>query len=130
MRKPAAITLGQANFGLYPMGNGLTRLETRFLGEPNTVERLKGKIGKAIEGEEAAELGLVTAAYEDFDWDDELRVMLEERTEFLARRHDRHGSESPFRWSGDNGNEDFRSSHRLAKLDLPAAQRNRRAGRA
>ncbi|MGC2043534.1 MAG: benzoyl-CoA-dihydrodiol lyase, partial [Pseudolabrys sp.] len=81
-RKPAAITLGQANFGLYPMGNGLTRLETRFLGEPNTVERLKGKIGKAIEGEEAAELGLVTAAYEDFDWDDELRVMLEERTSF------------------------------------------------
>ncbi|MGB7577346.1 MAG: 2,3-epoxybenzoyl-CoA dihydrolase, partial [Pseudolabrys sp.] len=55
-RKPAAITLGQANFGLYPMGNGLTRLETRFLGEPNTVERLKEKIGTAIEGEEAAEL--------------------------------------------------------------------------
>ncbi|MGB7616365.1 MAG: 2,3-epoxybenzoyl-CoA dihydrolase, partial [Pseudolabrys sp.] len=81
-RKPAAITLGQANFGLYPMGNGLTRLETRFLGEPNTVERLKEKIGTAIEGEEAAELGLVTAAYEDFDWDDELRVMLEERTSF------------------------------------------------
>src|SRR6185312_3684388 len=63
-RKAAAITLGQANFGFYPMGNGLTRLETRF------------------EGEQAAELGLVTTAYEDFDWDDELRVMLEERTSF------------------------------------------------
>jgi benzoyl-CoA-dihydrodiol lyase len=81
-RKPAAITLGQANFGFYPMGNGLTRLETRFLGEPKTLETLKGKIGRPVEGEEAAELGLVTAAYEDFDWDDELRVMLEERTSF------------------------------------------------
>ena len=81
-RKPAAITLGQANFGSYPMGNGLTRLETRFLGEPKTLETLKGKIGQPVEGEEAAELGLVTAAYEDFDWDDELRVMLEERTSF------------------------------------------------
>ena len=81
-RKAAAITLGQANFGFYPMGNGLTRLETRFLGEPKTLETLKGKIGQPAEGEGAAELGLVTAAYEDFDWDDELRVMLEERTSF------------------------------------------------
>jgi benzoyl-CoA-dihydrodiol lyase len=81
-RKPAAITLGQANFGFYPMGNGLTRLQTRFLGEPDTLAELRGKTGVAVEGEEAAELGLVTAAYEDFDWDDELRVMLEERTSF------------------------------------------------
>src|SRR5690349_20518442 len=81
-RKPAAITLGPANFGFYPMGNGLTRLQTRFLGEPETLAGLKGKTGVAIEGEEAAERGLVTAAYEDFDWDDELRVMLEERTSF------------------------------------------------
>ncbi len=81
-RKPAAITLGRANFGSYPMGNGLTRLETRFLGEPDTLKRAKDKVGVALEGEQAADLGLVTAAYEDFDWDDELRVMLEERTSF------------------------------------------------
>jgi benzoyl-CoA-dihydrodiol lyase len=81
-RKPAAITLGQANFGFYPMGNGLTRLETRFLGEPKILDTLKGRIGEGVEGEEASELGIVTAAYEDFDWDDELRVMLEERTSF------------------------------------------------
>ena len=81
-RPPAAITLGQANFGFYPMGNGLTRLQTRFLGEPETLERVKAKIGEPLEGEEAAELGLVTMAYEDFDWDDELRVMLEERASF------------------------------------------------
>jgi len=81
-RKPAAITLGEANFVFYPMGNGLTRLATRFLGEPQTLDAAKRKIGAPIEGEEAAEFGLVTMAYEDFDWDDELRVMLEERTSF------------------------------------------------
>jgi benzoyl-CoA-dihydrodiol lyase len=81
-RKAAAITLGQANFGFYPMGNGLTRLQTRFLGEPEQVDTLKNRIGEPIEGEEAAALGLVTIAYEDFDWDDELRVMLEERVSF------------------------------------------------
>jgi benzoyl-CoA-dihydrodiol lyase len=81
-RQPAALTLGQANFGWYPMGNGLTRLQTRFLGEPETLEKAKAKTGAAIEGEEAAALGLVTMAYEDFDWDDEVRVMLEERASF------------------------------------------------
>jgi benzoyl-CoA-dihydrodiol lyase len=80
--QPAAITLSAANFGPYPMGNGLTRLQTRFLGEPDTLTQAKAKIGAPIEGEAAAELGLVTVAYEDFDFDDELRVMLEERTSF------------------------------------------------
>jgi benzoyl-CoA-dihydrodiol lyase len=78
-RPPATITLGAANFGFYPMGNGLTRLQSRFLGEPKSLETAKGKVDAAIEGEEAAELGLVTFAYEDFDWDDELRMMIEER---------------------------------------------------
>jgi benzoyl-CoA-dihydrodiol lyase len=81
-RPPAAITLGQANFGLYPMGNGLTRLATRFLGEPQSLERAKEIIGAPLEAEAAEALGLVTAAIEDFDWDDELRVMIEERTSF------------------------------------------------
>lgn len=81
-RPPASIVLGQANFGFYPMGNGLTRLESRFLGEPEGLSRAKSKIGSAIEGEEAMEVGLVTLAFEDFDWEDELRVMLEERTSF------------------------------------------------
>ena len=81
-RKAAAITLGQANFGFYPMGNDLTRLQTCFYGEPDAVKAAQGKIGLAIEAEEATELGLITFAYEDFDWDDELRVMLEERSSF------------------------------------------------
>ena len=78
-RSPAALTLGSANFGNYPMGNGLTRLQSRFLGEPKMLETAQAKIGVALEGEAAVELGLVTFAYEDFDWDDELRVMIEER---------------------------------------------------
>jgi len=78
-RPPASITLGRANFGFYPMGNGLTRLQSRFLGELEALDNAEKKIGMALEGEEAAELGLVTFAYEDFDWDDELRVMIEER---------------------------------------------------
>jgi len=81
-RAPAVLTLGEANFGWYPMGNGLTRLQTRFLGEPEALDVARQKIGTAIDGEEAAALGLVTMAYEDFDWDDELRVMLEERASF------------------------------------------------
>jgi benzoyl-CoA-dihydrodiol lyase len=81
-RPPAAILLGPANFGAYPMGNGLTRLQTRFLGEPDHVGNAEKKSGTPIAGEEAIKLGLVTVAYDDIDYDDELRVMLEERTSF------------------------------------------------
>jgi benzoyl-CoA-dihydrodiol lyase len=81
-KEPAAITLGRANFGPYPMGNGLTRLETRFLGEPDTLRAAQDSSGKPLDAETANDLGLVTFAYEDFDWDDELRVMMEERASF------------------------------------------------
>ncbi|HXW24509.1 MAG TPA: benzoyl-CoA-dihydrodiol lyase, partial [Xanthobacteraceae bacterium] len=81
-RPPAAIVLGRANFGPYPMGNGLTRLATRFLGEPESVARAEQKIGQPLDSEQALAAGLVTAAYEDFDWADEMRVMIEERTSF------------------------------------------------
>ena len=97
-RKPAAITLGQANFGFYPMGNGQTRLQTRFLGEPETLDKLKAMTAKPIEGEEAAELGLVTMAYEDFDWDDELRILLEERASFSPEAMT--GMEANLRFAG------------------------------
>src|SRR5262249_60709211 len=69
-RPPATITLSRANFGTYPMGNGLTRLATRFLGEPQTVAHAESKIGDPFDSEAAVELGLVTAAFEDFDWAD------------------------------------------------------------
>ena len=64
------------------MGNGLTRLQARFLGEPDSVKVAQSKIGVAVEAEEADSMGLITTAYESFDWDDELRVMLEERASF------------------------------------------------
>jgi benzoyl-CoA-dihydrodiol lyase len=78
-RAPASIVLSEANFGLYPMSNGLTRLQARFSSEPATTEATKARIGAALETEAAEELGLITFAREDFDWDDELRVMIEER---------------------------------------------------
>ena len=81
-RPAAAITLGQANFGFYPMANGLTRLATRFIGNPAHVDELRAKIGAPLEAEEADALGLVTGIVESYDWDDEVRVMLEERASF------------------------------------------------
>lgn len=81
-RQPASIVLGAANFGFYPMGNGLARLQTRFLGEPERVGELEQKGATRMEAEAALAAGLVTFALEDFDWDDELRVMLEERASF------------------------------------------------
>lgn len=81
-RNMAAITLSEGNFGTYPMGNDLTRLQTRFLGTPEQVESLRGSIGAALEADEAEELGLVTYAYDDIDWEDEVRLFMEERASF------------------------------------------------
>jgi len=81
-RPAATITLSPANFGFYPMGNGLTRLQTRFLGDAGAIERLQQKIGVPLEAEDADELGLVTGTVESYDWDDEVRIMLEERSSF------------------------------------------------
>ena len=71
-----------ANFGNYPMGNDLTRLETRFLGTPEQVEKLKSSIGTQLEADDAEELGLITYAYDDIDWEDEVRLFMEERASF------------------------------------------------
>ena len=81
-RPVATITLGQSNFGQYPMGNDLTRLETRFLGRPEHVGDLKGKIGQALEADAANDAGLVTYVFDDIDWDDEIRIFMEERASF------------------------------------------------
>ncbi|MGJ5619937.1 2,3-epoxybenzoyl-CoA dihydrolase [Sulfitobacter sp. MF3-043] len=81
-RPLAAVTLSEGNFGSYPMGNDLTRLETRFLGTPEQVEKLKCSIGEAVEAGDAEELGLVTYAYDDIDWEDEVRLFMEERASF------------------------------------------------
>ena len=81
-RPIATITLSNDNFGTYPMGNGLTRLETRFLGEADRVATLKDQIGTPMEASEADENGLVTMILDDIDWEDEVRIFLEERASF------------------------------------------------
>ncbi len=81
-RPEATITLGPLNFGAYPMSNGITRLETRFLGEPVAVEAAKAKQREVLDASQASELGLVTFAFDDIDWEDEVRIFLEERASF------------------------------------------------
>jgi benzoyl-CoA-dihydrodiol lyase len=81
-RPAPAIRLTGANFGLYPMINGLTRLASRFLGEPGRVDDLKGRMGQDLDAAAAAEAGLVTFTPDDIDWEDEVRLALEERATF------------------------------------------------
>ena len=83
-RPPATLQLSPANFGRYPMSNGLGRLETRFLGEPESLERARGVLGESLDAERSEALGLVTFAYDDIDWEDEVRMFLEERASFSA----------------------------------------------
>ena len=79
---PAAIILTESNFDPLPMANGLTRLQTRFLGEPDSVETSRKFIGQNIDSARASELGLVTFTPDDIDWEDEIRMLLEERASF------------------------------------------------
>jgi len=81
-RPAAALHLSPLNFGAYPMSNGLTRLQTRFLGEPDSIHCAAQHVGAGLEAEVAEGLGLITFAYDDTDWDDEVRMMLEERASF------------------------------------------------
>ena len=79
---PAVLTLSQMNFGAYPMSNDLTRLQTRFYGDPDLLEAARQGIGAGLEAEEAAEAGLITFAFDEIDMEDEVRLMLEERANF------------------------------------------------
>jgi len=81
-RPEAKLLLTHANFGQYPMSNDISRLQTRFLGEPESVDKAKQSIGSLLNAGTANELGLVTFIYDDIDWFDEIRVFLEERTSF------------------------------------------------
>lgn len=83
-RPPATVRLTAMNFGPMTMGNGLTRLETRFLGEPESVGKAKAAVGSDLDAKAADGLGLITAAMDDIDWQDEVRVMLEERASFSS----------------------------------------------
>jgi benzoyl-CoA-dihydrodiol lyase len=82
-RPPAAIILGDVNLsGALAMSNGLDRLRTRFLGEPEAHDRARRAVGEVLEATAVETLGLVTFALDDIDWDDEIRLFLEERASF------------------------------------------------
>ena len=75
----AALRLTSMNFGPYPMGNGLTRLASRFLSDPGHVDALEQERNTALDAEAADALGLVTFMPDDIDWEDEVRLAVEER---------------------------------------------------
>jgi benzoyl-CoA-dihydrodiol lyase len=81
-KPPAALALAAANFGTYPMANGLSRLASRFLADPSGLDKAKAEIGNRLEAEAAQDLGLITFALDDIDWEDEIRLFLEERASF------------------------------------------------
>ena len=81
-RPMAAITLSASNFGPFPMANDLTRLQTRFLGAPEAVDAAKAQVGAPLEAAEADGLGLTTFIFDDVDWEDEVRIFMEERASF------------------------------------------------
>jgi benzoyl-CoA-dihydrodiol lyase len=81
-RPPPSIQLTEMNFGALRMANGLTRLETRFLGDDESVANAKNLIGQALDAHAAMNAGLVTYAPDDIDWEDEIRLLLEERASF------------------------------------------------
>lgn len=81
-RPPAAVWLSPLNFGAYPMGNGLSRLQSRFWGRPEAVDALRARLGAPLDARAADRAGLVTFTPDEIDWDDEVRVAVEERAAF------------------------------------------------
>jgi benzoyl-CoA-dihydrodiol lyase len=96
---PAAeITIGRMNAGPLPMGNGLTRLQTRFLGDSEGLAAAEKRAGEALAAEAAERLGLVTFAPDDIDWEDEVRIAVEERGSFSPDALS--GLEANYRFAG------------------------------
>ncbi len=79
---PAELELTEMNLGVLPMGNGLSRLATRFWGRPDALAAVEQAVGRRLSAGDAEALGLVTFALDAIDWEDELRLALEERASF------------------------------------------------
>jgi benzoyl-CoA-dihydrodiol lyase len=79
---PATLRLTAANDGWFPMSNGLSRMATRFVGRPAALEAARATLGTDLPAAEALAAGLVTVTPDDIDWDDDVRLMLEERNSF------------------------------------------------
>ena len=78
----ASMVLSESNFEFFKMSNGISRLNTRFLDSKAKISELAKVKDKIITSQEAYELGLVTFSFDDIDWDDEIRIFLEERASF------------------------------------------------
>ncbi|MPY91689.1 MAG: benzoyl-CoA-dihydrodiol lyase [Acidimicrobiia bacterium] len=79
---PATLHLTEANAGWYPMANALSRLATRFYGQDEQLAAALAAVGRDLDAARAAAAGLVTSTPDDLDWDDEVRLTLEERHSF------------------------------------------------
>jgi benzoyl-CoA-dihydrodiol lyase len=96
--EPAAITPGEMNFGPLLMGNGLTRLQTRFLDDEEALAAVRAEAGTPLEAEAADALGLVTFVPDDIDWDEEVRIAVEQRASFSPDALT--GMEANYRFAG------------------------------
>jgi len=96
--EPAAVTVGPMNLGPLPMGNGLTRLQARYLGDGQGLAEVEKHVGEPLTAEEAEQIGLVTFAPDDIDWDDEIRIAVEERASFSPDALS--GLEANYRFAG------------------------------
>lgn len=76
---PPRIVVGERNFGAYPIVNGQSRLQRRFHGETPPLEAIRAQAGRSVSAAGALDLGLITYAPDSIDWDDEVRLALEER---------------------------------------------------
>jgi len=90
--------VGELNLGPLPMGNGLSRLATRFLGDPEGLAAVEKQAGEPLPALDAERFGLVTFAPDDIDWEDEVRIAVEERASFSPDALT--GLEANYRFSG------------------------------
>jgi benzoyl-CoA-dihydrodiol lyase len=97
-KAPAVLAVGEMNLGPLPMGNGLTRLQTRFSGDTAGLAAAQKQAGQFLEAEEAERLGLVTFAPDDIDWAEEVRIAVEERRSFSPDALT--GMEANYRFAG------------------------------
>jgi benzoyl-CoA-dihydrodiol lyase len=95
---PAMIVIGAANLGALPMANGLSRLATRFFGDPDGLAAAEKEAGAELLAEDAEGLGLVTFAPDDIDWAEEVRIAVEERSSFSPDALT--GMEANYRFAG------------------------------
>jgi benzoyl-CoA-dihydrodiol lyase len=80
LENPPALSLSQANFAGYETVAQATRIESRFYGDVEAVARARAAVGRVLHTQDALDLGLITAAPDALDWNDEIRVALEERS--------------------------------------------------